>query len=84
MLVQGLPERFPNWLKMSDQLDTLESSLKFLNPKSYKMEKNDEDVSAIVVQLKLFIPHLFLYLIMLQFKLELERSYKITCDAFKQ
>lgn len=48
------------------------------------MEINGEDVFAIVIQLKLFIPHLLLYLIMVQFKLELECSYKMTYNAFKQ
>lgn len=69
---------------MSHQLDTLEGGLKFLKPKSCKMQINGEDVSAIVIQLKLFILHLLSYLIMLQLKFQLEYSYKMTYDAFKQ
>lgn len=69
---------------MSHQLDTLEGGLKFLKPKSYKMQINGEDVSAIVIQSKLFILHLLSYLIMLQLKFQLEYSYKMTYDAFKQ
>lgn len=48
------------------------------------MQINGEDVSAIVIQLKLFILHLLSYLIMLQLKFQLEYSYKMTYDAFKQ
>lgn len=48
------------------------------------MEINGEDVSATVISLKLFMLHLLLYLIMLQFKFQLEHSYKMTYDAFKQ
>lgn len=84
LLVPGLSERFPHWLKTSHQPNTWEGVLKFLNPKSYKMEINGEGISAIVIQLKLFILHLLLYLIMLQFKFQLEYSYKMTYDAFKQ
>lgn len=78
LLVQGLSQRFPNWLKTSHQLNTLEGGLKFLKPKSYKMEINGEDISAAVIQLELFILHLLLYLIMSQFKFQLEYSYKMT------
>lgn len=70
-------------MKIADPLDTLEGDLKFLKPKSCKMEINGEDFSAIGIQLKLFILHLRLYLIMLQFKFWLEYSYKMTYDAFK-